>query len=67
MGGKRDSDFSLTGGKGLGMIFWNIRRFIEGNGDIKLQCLTRRRSVLSLSRGLGLSLDFPGGPRKVES
>ena len=64
MGGKRDSGFSLTGGKGLGMIFWNIRRFIEGNGDIKLQCLTRSRSVLSWCRALGLSLDFPGGPKE---
>lgn len=31
--------FQPDGGQGAGLIFGNIRRFIEGNTDIKLQRL----------------------------
>lgn len=34
-----DSGFSLTGGLGEGLAFWNIRRSIQGAVDIKRRCL----------------------------
>lgn len=41
-GGRWGSGFSLTGGLGEGLIFWNIRRCIQGTVDIKPWCLPWR-------------------------
>lgn len=41
-GGRWGSGFSLTGGLGEGLVFWNIRRSIQGTVDIKPRCLPWR-------------------------
>lgn len=41
-GGRWGSGFSLTGGLGEGLAFWNIRRSIQGTVDIKPRCLPWR-------------------------
>ena len=41
-GGRWGSGYSLTGGLGEGLVFWNIRRSIQGTVDIKPRCLPWR-------------------------
>lgn len=53
-GGRWGSGFSLTGGLGEGLVFWNIRRCIQGTVDIKPRCFALTSWVQSTSWGPAL-------------